>query len=140
VKTLLPACLVALSLGTASVSAAERLSDTQMDQISAGEANLVPSCGGASMCGSVTITSSSSTVTTTNPVTGVVSTTTITAGLQTNSDAALSGLGNNGGSSNSGGSGNNGGSSSSGGSGTTPVAITLPRTPPTVEGVTPHSL
>jgi hypothetical protein len=57
-RTLLFACL-ALALGAGSVSAADRLSDTQLDQISAGA--LVPTgCGTTANCSSVSATSTSS--------------------------------------------------------------------------------
>src|SRR5271167_2408974 len=66
-KTLLAACLVALALGAGTGSAAERLSDTQMDQISAGAPGLLPtSCDGAPACGIVTVTSTSSVTTVAN--------------------------------------------------------------------------
>lgn len=120
-KTLFPVCLVALALGTASVSAAERLSDTQMDQISAGALDLVPTCGG-SMCGSVSITSSSASYTVTNPD-GSTMNVTVGGGLVTQS-GILSGLGN------SGGSGNNGGTGGTSGASTPPIVITLPRNAP----------
>jgi hypothetical protein len=130
-KTLIPVCLVALALGTASVSAAERLSDTQMDQISAGALDLVPTCGGASMCGSRSITSSSASYTVTNPD-GSTKNVTMGGGLVTQS-GILSGVGNSGGSGN--GSGNNGGTGGTSGTSTPPVVITLPRNSP----VTPPS-
>jgi len=63
-RTLLLAGLIALSLAAGSASAASRLSDTQMDQISAGA--FVPTCGGASNCSSVSATSSSMVATVTN--------------------------------------------------------------------------
>lgn len=122
-RTLIPACLVALALGTASVSAAERLTDTQIDQISAGALDLVPTCGGAStMCGSVSLTSSSSSYTVTNPDGSTKNVTTV-GGLMTAS-GILSSLGN------SGGSGNNGGTGGASGTSTPPIVITLPRNSP----------
>jgi len=66
-KSLLAVCLVALALGAGRVSAADRLSDTQMDRISAGTSGLglVPSC----TAGCVAATSSSSVATEINPLT-----------------------------------------------------------------------
>ncbi len=62
-RTLLFACLVMLALGAGSVSASDRLSDTQMDQISAGALPSVPSCSAGGACASITSTSTSSVVT-----------------------------------------------------------------------------
>jgi hypothetical protein len=124
--SLFPVCLVALALGAASVSAAERLSDAQMDDISAGALGLVPNCGGASMCGNVSLTSSSSSYTVTNPD-GSTKNVTMGGGLVTQS-GILSGLGKNGGSGDNGGSSNNGGTG--GTTSTPPVVITLPRNSP----------
>lgn len=71
-RTLLFACL-ALALGAGSVSAADCLSDTQLDQISAGA--LVPTgCGGASSCSSVSATSTSSVSTVIDPTSGQLKT------------------------------------------------------------------
>ena len=121
-KTLLPVCLVALSLDAGSAWAAGRLSDPQMDQISAGVLGLdIPSCAGVSACGSVLTTSTSSVVTKTNAA-GVVTTTTITGGVVT-ANTTLSGNGT------AGGTGGTGGSM-----GTTPVE-TLPTSSQAIGGL-----
>jgi hypothetical protein len=74
-KTSLPACLLALLLGAGGASAATGLSDAQMDQISAGALDLVPTgCGGASNCSSVSATSTSSVSTVTDPTSGQLQT------------------------------------------------------------------
>ena len=114
-KTLLPACLLALSLDAVAAPAGTRLTDTQMDQISAGQTGL-PSCAGVSMCGSVSITSSSSSYTVTNPD-GSTTNVTINPGQITLS-TTISGTG---------GTGETGGT---GGASTPPVVITLPRNAP----------
>ena len=111
-KALLLACLATLSLSAENASAATRLSDRQMDQISAGA---VPMCGGSSTCSGMSSVSMSTT-TTDNQGKTITTTTTTTMPL---GEAAGGSGGSTGGSG-----GSTGGSGGSTG-GTSPVSIPL---------------
>ena len=101
-KKFVLAGFVALPLAAGGTSAAERLSDAQMDQVTAGD---LPSCGGASMCAGTLMMATSTTVTTTNS--SGVSMTTTTHTITTT--ALGSGTGGTGGTGETGGTGTTGG-------------------------------
>ena len=72
--------LAALLFLAGTASAAEPLSNAQMDRVSAGD--LLPTCAGASVCSGVLISSTSATITATGPD-GIVKTTTTTTNITT---------------------------------------------------------
>ena len=65
-KSALLTCLIVLALGVGSAMAATGLSDTQLDQITAGDVGGVPTCNGTG-CSSITVTVTSTVTTVTQP-------------------------------------------------------------------------
>ncbi len=115
-RTLLLVCLAALSFSAGGASASTRLSDAQMDRISAGA---LPSCVGASMCSGTSITQSSTTVTQTNSNGVVMTTTTNTGPVSTTLGSSTGGTGGTTGTGGTGDTGGTGGSTGTGGTGGT---------------------